>query len=211
MDQIKIGKFISQKRREKNLTQMQLADKLGITDRAVSKWETGRSLPDASVMLGLCGLFGITVNDLLNGEVVSVENYNEKMEKNLIDMVRQKEESDKRLLMMEIVIGLTSSAFFFAMIAVGVIFMMLEKPLWAFFLPVGVGFAQFIVCMAFALRIEQVAGYYECRECGHRYVPTYGAVIMAMHYNRTRYMKCPECGRKSWQKKVVSSSETEEK
>ena len=203
MDQIKIGQLIAKKRKEHNLTQEMLAEKLGITDRAVSKWETGKSLPDASIMLELCGLLGITVNDLLCGEVVSMENYNEQMEKNLIEMVKQKELSDKRLLTMEIVIGLTSTIFFFAMLAVGIIFMTLEKPVWAFILPVGVGFVQFIVCMMFALRIEQVAGYYECRKCGHRYVPSYKAVNLAMHMGRTRYMKCPKCGKKSWQKKVI--------
>lgn len=208
MDQIKIGKFIAWKRKEQNLTQEKLAEKLGITDRAVSKWETGKSLPDASIMLELCGILGITVNDLLCGEEVSMENYNEQMEKSLIDMVKQKERSDKRLLTMEIVIGMTSTIFLFAMLAVGIIFMTLEKPIWAFILPVGVGFVQFIICMAFALRIEQVAGYYECRECGHRYVPSYKAVNLAMHMGRTRYMKCPKCGKKSWQKKVISDDKS---
>ena len=204
MDQIKIGKFISEKRKERGLTQMQLAEKLGITDRSVSKWETGKSLPDASIMLELCGLLGITVNDLLCGEVVSMENYNEKIEKNLLDMVKQKEEADKRLLKMEIVIGIISVAFLFAMLAVGIVFMTMEKPLWMFFLPVCIGIAQFIVAMAFALKIEQVAGYYECAECGHKYIPKYSSVIMAMHMNRTRYMKCPKCGKRSWQRKVIS-------
>ena len=206
MDQIKIGKLIAKKRKEHNLTQEMLAEKLGITDRAVSKWETGKSLPDASIMLELCGLLGITVNDLLCGEVVSMENYHAQMEKSLIEMVKQKEQSDKRLLTMEIVIGLTSLLFLFAMLAVGIIFMTLEKPLWAFILPVAIGLVQFIICMAFGLRIEQVAGYYECRECGHRYVPSYKAVNLAMHMGRTRYMKCPKCGKKSWQKKVLSNT-----
>ncbi len=210
MDQIKIGKFIAWKRKEKNLTQAQLAEKLGITDRAVSKWETGRSLPDASIMLELGGILGVTVNDLLCGEEVSMENYNEKIEKNLIEMVKQKEQSDKRLLTMEIVIGLTSTLFLFAMLAVGIIFMTLEKPVWAFILPVGVGFVQFIICMAFALRIEQTAGYYECRECGHRYVPSFKSVNLAPHMGRTRYMKCPKCGKKTWQKKVIGDGKTEE-
>ncbi len=204
MDQLKTGKFISEKRKEQSLTQAQLAEKLGITDRAVSKWECGRSLPDASIMLELCDILKITVNDLLCGEAISMNNYNEKLEKNLLDMVKQKEEADKKLLTMEIVIGLTSSLFFFAMIAVGIIFMKLEKPLWAFFLPVGLGLIQFIVCMAFALRIEQVAGYYVCGKCGHKYVPTYRSVNLAMHMGRTRYMKCPECGKRSWQKKVLN-------
>lgn len=67
MEQVKIGKFIASKRKEQGLTQLQLAEKLGITDRAVSKWETGKSLPDASLMPELCKLLKITINDLLCG------------------------------------------------------------------------------------------------------------------------------------------------
>ncbi|MBQ4423369.1 MAG: helix-turn-helix domain-containing protein [Clostridia bacterium] len=204
MDQVRIGRFIAEKRKEQGLTQAQLAEALGITDRAVSKWETGRSLPDASVMLELCRLLKITVNDLLNGEVVSMERYNETAERNLLEMVKQKEAADKRLLKTEVVIGVTSSVFLFVTVIVGAMFMKMEKPLWIFFLLFGVGLAQFIVCMSFALRIEQVAGYYECRKCGHRYVPDYRTVSLAMHMGRTRYIKCPACGKRSWQKKVLS-------
>ncbi len=156
-----------------------------------------RSLPDASIMLKLCSILKITVNDLLNGEAVSMEKYNETTEKNLIEMVKQKEEADKRLLSTEIVIGVTSTAFLFAMLAVGIVFMKIEKPIWTFIVPVAIGFIQFIICMSFALRIEQKAGYYECAKCGHRYVPSYKAVNLAMHMGRTRYMKCPECGQRS--------------
>ncbi len=203
MDQLKIGRFISEKRKEQSLTQAQLAEKLGITDRAVSKWETGKSLPDASIMLELCNLLGISVNDLLSGEVVSMDNYNEKMENNLLEMVKQKEQADKHLLSVEIVIGVVSTMFLFAMIGIGTVFAMQSK-VWVFGLLFGFGAAQFIVCMFFALRIEQVAGYYECSKCGYRYVPSYKSVNLAMHMGRTRYMKCPKCAEKSWQKKVIS-------
>ena len=200
MDQIKIGRFIAQKRKEQKLTQIQLAEKLGITDRAVSKWETGRSLPDASVMLELCGLLNITVNDLLTGEVVSMKNYDENMEKNLIEMTKQKEEADKRLLAVEIVLGVIVSALFFALIMIAAF---VEMPAWLKVSIIIFGFIQFSIAVMFLLKIEQVAGYYECAKCGHRYVPTYKSVNLAMHMGRTRYMKCPECGKKSWQKKVI--------
>ena len=97
MDQVKIGKFIAERRKKANYTQVQLAEKLGITDRAISKWETGRTLPDSSIMLELCGILGITVNDLLSGEVVTMDNYNKNLEDNLLEMVKQKQEADKRL------------------------------------------------------------------------------------------------------------------
>ena len=68
MDQIKIGRFIAERRKRANLTQMQLAEKLGITDKAISKWERGLAMPDTSIMLELCDFLGVSVNELLNGE-----------------------------------------------------------------------------------------------------------------------------------------------
>ena len=201
MDQVKIGKFIAACRKKANFTQMQLAEKLGITDRAVSKWETGKTLPDSSIMLELCSILGITVNDLLSGEVVSVDNYSKKLENNLLEMVKQKEQSDKRLLFSEVFIGITATVVLFALV------------LLASFVPMSnglriclmvLGFVLFFAGCFYALRIEQVAGYYECRLCGHRYVPTYKAVNLAPHVGRTRHMRCPACGKKSWQKKVLT-------
>ena len=98
MDQIKIGRFIAERRKKVGLTQAQLAEKMNITDRAVSKWETGKAMPDSSIMLELCDVLEITVNDLLTGEVITMENNSKEMEKNLLELVRQKEEADKRLL-----------------------------------------------------------------------------------------------------------------
>ena len=201
MDQIKTGKFIAERRKANNLTQMQLAEKLGITDRAVSKWETGRSMPDASIMLELCEILKITVNDLLSGEVVIMENYNKELENNLLEMIKQKEKSDKKLLSREVFIGITATVILFVFIALAA-FVQMET--WLKVSIVIFGFAVFLAGCFYALHIEQTAGYYECKACGHRYVPEYKAVVNAMHMSRTRYMKCPECGKKSWQKKVLS-------
>ena len=204
MDQTKIGRFIAEKRKEQGLTQMQLAEALGITDRAVSKWETGRSLPDASIMTELCGILNITVNDLLNGEMVSMERYSETAENNLLEMVRHKEAADRRLLRTEVVICIVSIGLLLALIAIGAMLGNSEETRWIFFLMLAIGIAQVIVCSLFAVRIEQTAGYYECGRCGYRYVPGYGSVNLAPHMGRTRWMKCPKCGEKSWQKKVLT-------
>lgn len=91
MNQIKIGKFIAECRRKKNLTQAQLAEKLNITDRAVSKWETGKSMPDSSIMLELSEILGITVNELLSGEEIDMESYEQKANENLIALKRKDE------------------------------------------------------------------------------------------------------------------------
>lgn len=201
MDQIKIGKFISKCRKEKNLTQMQLAEKLGITDRAISKWETGKSLPDSSIMLELCEMLGITVNDLLSGEVVTMSNYNEKLERNLISMIKEKEKADKQLLSMEIFIGVLVSLILFSLVFVAAFVQMAD---WLRIVLIAVGFVVFLIGIVYAVKIEQTAGYYECAECGHKHIPTFGTVLWSMHMGRTRYIKCPKCGKKSWQKKVIS-------
>ena len=201
MDQIKIGRFISERRRQAGLTQMQLAEKLNVTDRAVSKWETGKSMPDSSIMLELCDVLKITVNDLLCGEVVSMGNYDEKMEKNLLEMVKEKERSDRRLLNMEIVVVCLAMALMFTFIAIA---SFVSLPDWSRILLIVAGFVILLVVIGFAIRIEQIAGYYQCAKCGHRYIPKYGSVLGAMHMGRTRYMKCPNCGKRSWQKKVLN-------
>ncbi|MCM1049864.1 MAG: helix-turn-helix domain-containing protein [Clostridiales bacterium] len=84
MNQTEIGKFIAKCRKEKNLTQAQLAEKLNITDRAVSKWETGKSMPDSSIMLELCEILGITVNELLSGEEIDMDSYEKRADENLL-------------------------------------------------------------------------------------------------------------------------------
>ena len=190
MDLIKIGKFIAMQRKQNQLTQAQLAEKLNITDRAISKWETGKALPDSSIMLELCEILGITVNDLLNGEVITMDHYNKEMESKLLELVRQKQQADKRLLAAEVVIGITAA------------FVQMET--WLRITLVVLGFALFLAGCFYALRFEQTAGFYWCKECGNKYVPTYKATTMAPHMGRTRYMKCPQCGKKSWQTKVLT-------
>ena len=201
MDQIKIGKFIAEKRKEQGLTQMQLAEKLSITDRAVSKWENGKAMPDSGIMLALCDALSISVNDLLHGEVVTVDNYNKETEKILLEMVKQKEEADKKLLSLEILIGTFSVIILVGFCFVAAYFQMED---WLRIVFIVLGFVIGFVGIMFALRIEQTAGYYECKACGHKYVPTFRSVLWAMHMGRTRYMKCPKCGKMSWQKKVIS-------
>ena len=203
MDQVKIGKFIAERRKIAGLTQMQLAEKLGLTDRAISKWETGRSLPDSSVMLELCRVLGISVNDLLYGEVVQMENYNKEMENRLIEMVREKEQQDKHLLALEWVLGILSMVVLFIPIFIAAL-APIEQD-WIRLVITFSGFIPAFIGFFSAVKIEQIAGYFECQECGYRYVPTYKAVQKAMHMGRTRYMRCPKCNKKSWQKKVLSN------
>ena len=127
-----------------------------------------------------------------------MDEYNKELEKNLLEMMAQKEKADRKLLALEIFIGATVSVVLVALVMIAS-FVPMES--WMRILLIVIGFVPFVVGCAFALWIEQVAGYYECAKCGYRYVPTYGSVLMAAHMGRTRYMKCPKCHRKSWQKK----------
>ena len=201
MDQVKIGKFIAECRKNNNLTQMQLAEKLNITDRAISKWENGKAMPDSSIMLDLCKELKINVNELLSGEVIEMNNYNEVLEQNLIEMVKQKEAADRKLLKLEWVIGYMASLTFLTLVFVA---SYVEMANWLRIILIVFGAISFVVGMGHGIRIEQTAGYYECAKCHHKYVPEYKSVFWAMHMGRTRYMKCPQCGQKSWNKKVLS-------
>lgn len=200
MDQVKIGKFISACRREKGLTQAQLGEKLGITDRAVSKWETGRSMPDSSIMLELCAILDITVNELLTGERIQMEDYSKKAEENLVEM-KKYEEQARLLLQLEWVIGYVCTASFLILLFTASY--LVKETLWQAAL-IAAAFVIFGIGIWYAMKLERRAGFYACKKCGHRYVPSTGMFWWSMHMGRTRYMKCPKCGQWSWQKKVLT-------
>ena len=206
MDQIKIGKFIASCRKEQGMTQAVLAEKLGISDRAVSKWETGKSLPDSGIMLELCELLKINVNELLSGERIIVESYDKRAEENLLAMRKEVEEKNRQLLRMEYLISIptVTAGLFMCYVA-----SFLEMPAWIRFLLIAIALVMIFTVAFIAVGIEQKAGYYECQKCHNRHVPTYWQTNLAMHMGRTRYMKCPECGKWSWQKKVLSMEDRE--
>ena len=201
MNQVKIGKFIAECRKKEKLTQVQLAEKLNITDRAISKWETVKAMPDSSIMLELCDILKITVNDLLSGEIVTMDNYNKELENNLLEMIKQKEEADKRLLKLEIVMGIIAVLPLIVAVVIASIVPMEE---WKGGLLVALSLLPLLIATPFALKIEQKAGCYQCQKCGHRHIPKYSSVFWTIHINRTRFMRCPKCNEKSWQKKVLS-------
>ncbi len=200
MDQIKIGKFIASCRKEEGMTQAELAEKLGISDRAVSKWETGKSMPDSGIMLELCGFLKINVNELLSGERIMAEFYSKQLDENLLAMRREVEERDRRALKLEYWLG------FSAVLSGSVLILLasfLVMPFWLRMVLSAFALMMILLVSFIAVGIEQKAGYYECGCCHHRYVPSYGKVILSMHKGRARYMNCPVCGKRSWQKKVL--------
>lgn len=200
MDQIRIGKFIKERRNLKNITQSSLASILGITDRAISKWENGICMPDVGTIPELCKILDITVNDLFSGEIVKMKDYDKKLEENLLELAKKEEAQNKKMMIYEYVIGFISSITF--LVLMFTLSYAIENQVVRIILFI-IAFLILIVGVSFALKIETETGYYECKKCHHKYIPSYKSVYFAMHYGTTRYLKCPKCHRKSWNKKVM--------
>lgn len=202
MDQIKIGKFIASCRKEKNLTQAQLAEKLGITDRAISKWETANSMPDTGLMSELCELLGISVNELFSGEKLNLmEDYRKNAESNLMALKKMEETKNKELLKLEWVIGYMGIIPYLILIFTA---SFANVSTVVRVILIGLAIVLFIPAIYFALKLEREVGYYECQHCHERYVPTFKQVVLAPHKGRNRYMKCPKCGKRTYQIKVLT-------
>ena len=160
------------------MTPAELVGKLNITDRAISKKEIGKGILDSSIMFDLCNYLNISVNELLSGEMIE----------------------DKRLLFVETIIGSIIIVAFLLMIFLSIF--AIENIVWKT-ITIIVGIVIFIIRIGCSLLIEQKAGYYQCDNCKYKYIPTYKQVLFAMHSGRTRYMKCPKCHKKTWNKKVI--------
>ena len=208
MDLGKIGKFIQERRKLKKLTQVQLSEILGVSEKTIAKWEQGRGFPDTTLMLPLCKALDINANELLSGALLPTEKeYRENADKNLITMTKFYEQNAKRLLFTEWVILVLS----ISIILISCLFLKYEKIdiVWRIVILVF-GFACAFFGLFFCLLIEAKVGFYECKHCHHNYIPGYLQVFLAMHMGRTRYMKCPNCGKRSWNKKVINSNSEEE-
>ena len=200
MDQIKIGKFIAECRKKNNLTQLQLAEKLNITDRAISKWENGKGMPDSSIMLDLCKELKIDVNDLLYGEMINMENKNEKQEQLLLDMAKEVEEKNKIIWTSMWVIMIVSMTALLAGISISAL--LIPEGILQVVIILGICILFLIPCF-YALKLEVSVGAYKCKNCGYEIVPTYSEALWAMHKGTTRYLKCPKCNKRTWCKKVL--------
>ena len=201
MDQIKIGKFIAECRKKQGLTQMQLAEKLSITDRAVSKWENGRSMPDSSIMLDLCDVLKISVNDLLSGEKISMENSTQNNEQLLLEMAKELERKNKTIWTSMWAIMTVSMIALLAGILIAAF--LIPEGTWQVVIILGICVVFLIPCF-YALKLEVSVGAYKCKNCGHEIVPTYSEALWAMHRGTTRHLKCPKCNKRTWCKKVLT-------
>ena len=200
MDQLKIGKFITECRKQKSLTQMQLSEKIGITDKAVSKWERGIAMPDTSIMLELCDILDISVNELLSGEKINMENNNQKNEQLLLDMAKELEQKNKTVWKSMWVIMIISMTALIAGIFIAAF--LIPEGVWQLITILGSCVVFLIPCL-YALKLEVSVGAYKCKNCGYEIVPDYKEAMNAMHMGFTRYLKCPNCNKRTWCKKVI--------
>lgn len=191
MDQIKTGKFIAEARRAQNLTQRQLADKLAISDKTVSKWECGKGLPEVSLMLPLCEILQIGVNDLLSGEKLAEENYRKKAEENLMNLMQENAENKERMIL-SIICGVITVI---AVCALVMLASYLELPVAVRILLLVCAVLTSIAGIGAAARLEVKAGYYECPYCGELFVPTMVDYVKGYHTFTRRRLTCPACGK----------------
>ena len=206
MNQEKIGRFIAELRKEKNMTQQELADKLNITDRAISHWENGRSMPDAGVILELCKILNINVNELLSAKKIKEEKYNERAEESLLEMRREIETQNKRILTLnKIIINLAIIIF----VVIGLAATFIEMSMLIRNIIFAVDLVMLILVGFFTLNILQKTGYYECQECKHQYIPRYTQMFFSISgiTNTNWRIKCPKCKKKCWHKKVLTKNE----
>ena len=179
---------------------MQLAEKLGITDKAISKWERGITMPETSHMLELCDILCISVNELLSGEKNNIENINQKNEQLLLDMAKELEKKNKAIWSSMWAIMTVSMTALIAGIFIAAF--LIPEGVWQFGTILGICVVFLIPCF-YALKLEVSVGAYKCKNCGHEIIPTYKEAMMAMHRGFTRHLMCPECGKRTWCKKVL--------
>lgn len=200
MDQIRIGKFIAEERKRKGYTQRKLAEQLGISDKTISKWERGNGFPEVSLLLPLCEELEITVNELLVGERVSEEEYQEKAEENMVNLLMEAQESKKKIVLSAMIVGLTLLPALTLIIISGALVM--EN--WIRVILTSIGLLVIVGGIIIACILDRDAGAFECPECKERFVPEMSAYIMGPHTITRRKLKCPKCGAHKYCKKVLT-------
>ena len=202
MDQVKIGKFISDERKAKGYTQKQLSEVLGISDKTISKWECGNGFPEASLLLPLCNELEITVNELLTGERISQQNYKKKAEENMVNMIREKEENKQKILLTTM-IGVISTITFVTLLLVVCFYTdVITLPIKTVLMMIAL--SVFCVGLYVAMWGDRKIGYFKCRNCNELFTPTFMQYTMGMHIASTRYLKCPHCKTRTWCRKVMT-------
>lgn len=204
MNQINTGKFIQQKRKERNLTQQELADKLSISYKTVSKWETGKGLPEVGIMLDLCNILGISVNELLSGKSLKGEEYLLNAEENMLSLIDERRDNKKKIVVqiMVFVITVLSVCTLICVAALSGISTTLRIVLIVISLMIAV-LGVSVGCI-----LDRETGFYECKYCGKRFIPSMKDYVKGVHGLSKRWLRCPSCGKKGFFSKKLSEHKT---
>lgn len=193
MDTIKIGQFIKSLRKENSLTQREVAERLNVSEKTISKWETGNGMPEVSLMLPLCKLFEISINELLSGERLDEKQYIEKEEENMACLVDRTTPRKKIIIStISCILVILSSL---ALILVSALFI---TQIWIKLVVIGIALIVVVADISVILLVAVSTEIYSCEKCGEKFVPTLTAYLLAPHTFKRRYLKCPHCGKKSW-------------
>ena len=190
-------------RKEQGLTQHKLAEKLYISDKTVSKWETGNGMPDVTLMVPLCKILNISVNELLSGERLDNDQYYKKAEENIMTLMEERKREKKKLII-SILVGLSVIIPAFTLIFVAAFADLSEATRIVL---IVIGLVALVLGIIPTCILDKDAGYYECKHCGHRFVPSFGAYIIGIHTLTTRHLKCPKCGKRSFCKKRLTKND----
>ena len=199
MDYNKIGKFIESERKAKKLTQAKLAELIFVSEKTISKWENGKGIPETNSLPKLCEIFNVGLNELLNGGRTVVENkqHNDKL---LLDMAKEIDQKNKIIwTSMWVIMGVSLIAL---LVGLFLISLFVPKGVWQLVAIISLCVVFLIPCF-YALKLEVSVGAYKCKNCGSEIVPTYSEALWAMHRGTTRYLKCPNCNKRTWCKKVI--------
>ncbi|MBQ7336765.1 MAG: helix-turn-helix transcriptional regulator [Clostridia bacterium] len=200
MDQVKIGRFIQTARKEQKLTQKEVAEQLSISDKTVSKWETGNGMPDVSLMLPLCSILKISVNELLSGERLDEAQYYKRAEENMMALMNEKKEAKVKIVLSSMVVLIA----LLACVTIVLIAGLAEFEIWVRVLLIAIAVVIIGIAVAVACVLDRDAGVFECTHCGERFIPDMKSYVMAPHTLTRRRLKCPKCGVKSYCKKRLS-------
>ena len=205
MDQIQTGRFIAEQRKAHGMTQRQLAERLSVSDKTVSKWECGNGLPEVSLMLPLCELLSINVNELLSGERLDADSYKQHAEENMMKLIDERKENKRKLILEVVVVMITLLASCTLIMLSG----LLEMETWLRVTLIAIGLVVMFGGIGVAAVLEMTAGYFECSKCGAYFVPTKTAYIMGVHTVMRRHLKCPHCGKRNWCRRRLAPKDEE--
>ena len=206
MNYDKIGTFIATERKAKKLTQAKLAEKLFISEKTISKWENGNGLPDTNLLPKLCEILGVSLNELLSGEKIVTETSNQKNEQLLLNMAIELEQKNKTIWQSMWIIMIVSIVALLSGLLIAAF--LIPEGVWQVVTILGICVIFLIPCF-YALKLEVSVGAYKCKNCGFEIIPSYHEALWAMHRGTTRYLKCPNCKKRTWCKKVINKKNSD--